>query len=332
MPKFSKTSWRRVLCSVALGAGLSAADADTYDALMADARRDCVKAAPVWPVRDQPPAGTPPCDSTGFYYGIDKPVDYTQARLCAFAEPDLGVLAMLYANGRGVARDDGLARKAVCDDRDAAPAETEGRLKHLARMERDAKEQAAGLDVCDDATSGMMTGWCAGIASKRKAPQRDARLATLAAKWPSTHQAAFAALRQAQDAFVDARDGEVDKTGSARASLMAAAEEARRDAFVALVARAEAGRVGAGTPAQAKASDERMNATWTRLKATRDTDATTVAMKDILAAQRAWLKYRDAWVRFAALRYPALPAPTWIALLTDDREKELAALLESRAR
>jgi uncharacterized protein YecT (DUF1311 family) len=332
MPHFSKTSWRRVLCGLALGAGLSATAADTDDALMADARRDCVKAVPAWPVHDQPPARTEPCDSTGFYYGIDKPVDYTQARRCAFAEPDLGVLAMLYANGRGVARDYGLARKAVCDDRDAAPAETEGRLKHLARMERDAKEQAAGLDVCDDATSGMMTGWCASIAAKRKASQRDARLATLAANWPSSHQAAFAALRQVQDAFVDARDGEVDKTGSARASLMIAEEEAGRDAFVALVARAEAGRVGAGTPAQAKASDERMNATWTRLKATRDTDATTVTMKDILAAQRAWLKYRDAWVRFAALRYPALPAPTWVALLTDDREKELADLLASRAR
>lgn len=69
-----------------------------------------------------------------------------------------------------------------------------------------------------------------------------------------------------------------------------------------------------------------------RLKATRDADTTTVTMKDILAAQRACLKYRDAWVRFAALRYRALPAPTWVALLADDREKELAELLESRAR
>ena len=75
-----------------------------------------------------------------------------------------------------------------------------------------------------------------------------------------------------------------------------------------------------------------MNATWARFKATHDADMSTATMKDILAAQRAWLKYRDAWVRFAALHYPALPAPTWIALLTDQREKELEELLANRSR
>ena len=169
---FPKAIARRVLCGLALGAGLSATAADTYDAMMAEVRRDCVKAAPAWPGRDQPPAGAKPCDSTGFCYGIDKPVDYAQARLCAFAEPDLGVLAMLYANGQGVTRDYGVARKAVCDDRDAA-------------------------------------------------------------------------LRRAQEAFVDARDGEVDKTGSARASMLIAEEEGQRDAWARARRRWRRRRTGA---------------------------------------------------------------------------------------
>jgi uncharacterized protein YecT (DUF1311 family) len=160
--------------------------------------------------------------------------------------------------------------------------------------------------VCDDATGGSMTGWRSDLRARRKAPERDARLSKLSASWPAPQQAAFAGLRQALKAFVDARDGEVE--------------------------RAEAGRVRGATPAHAKAQDERLNATWTRLKATCDTDMTTVTMKDILAAQRAWLKYHDAWVRFAALHYPALPAPTWIALLTEQREKELEELLEDRSR
>lgn len=318
-------------CGLALGAGLSATAADTDDALVADARRDCVKTAPARPVHDQLPAGAKPCDSIDSYCGLGRPVDYAQARRCAFAADDLGVLAMLYANGRGVVPDYGLARKAVCDDRDAAPTETEARLRHLAQMEQDENAEAPGFDLCDDATSGKMTGWRASLGAKQAAPWREAQLAKLTATWPVAHQAVFATLRQSRKAWMAARDGEVDKRGTARASMIIAEEETQRDAFVALVARAEAGRVGAATPAQAKAQDARMNATWARFRRPA-TPATTVTMNDILAAQRAWLKYRDTWVRFAALHYPALPAPTWIGPLTEQREKELEELLEDRSR
>ena len=177
-----------------------------------------------------------------------------------------------------------------------------------------------------------MAGWCSDLRARRKAPERDAGLSKLSASWLAPQQAAFAGQRQALKAFVEARDGEVDKRGTLRDAMMTAEEERQRDAFVDLVARAEAGRVGAGTPAQAKASDERLNGTWARLKATRDSGASTVTMKDMLIALRAWLKYRDAWVRFAALHYPAVPAPTRGALLTQQREKELEELLEDRSR
>jgi hypothetical protein len=111
---------------------------------------------------------------------------------------------MLYANGRGVTRDDAVARKAVCDDTAAAPAETEGRLERIARMEADGAHQARGFDACDDAASGSMTG---GVPTRApgKAPGRDARLSKLSASWRPPQQAAFAGLRQALKAFVDAR-------------------------------------------------------------------------------------------------------------------------------
>ncbi len=326
---------RRLLAGAMLGAGLPAIAADAYEALRAEARRDCVKAAAVYPPLDQPSGSARPCghgQPSDFYYGLGRPVDDAQARLCAYAELDYGVLAMLYANGRGVARDYGVARKAVCDDTNAAPMETQGRLERLARMESSAAHQAESFDVCDDATSGAMTGWCAELAARRKAPPRDARLAALSASWPAAQQAAFERLRQAHQAFVDARGGEVDRRGTLRDALATDEKERERDAFAELVARAEAGRVVAGAPAQARAQDERLNATWARLKAAPDdTDPAAVTMAGILAAQRAWLKYRDAWVRFAALRYPALPAPTWVALLTAQRDQELEALLWERA-
>lgn len=39
----------------------------------------------------------------------------------------------------------------------------------------------------------------------------------------------------------------------------------------------------------------------------------------IRQAERAWLKYRGAWVAFARLRYPTIGAEAWSALLTKDR-------------
>jgi hypothetical protein len=127
--------------------------------MVAEARKDCEKAAPAYPAHDEvpPPAGH--CDALSAYYGIGEPVDDAKARACAYASKDYAVLSMLYANGRGVPRDIAVARKAVCDERDAAPAEISGRLQHLARIEA-GEEAAGGYDFCDDATSGLTTGWC----------------------------------------------------------------------------------------------------------------------------------------------------------------------------
>ena len=40
----------------------------------------------------------------------------------------------------------------------------------------------------------------------------------------------------------------------------------------------------------------------------------------------AWLKYRDAWVRFAAIRYPDVSKFAWMTLLTEKRMERLEKL------
>jgi hypothetical protein len=82
-----------MLCGLALGIGLSATAADSCDELMAQARRDCVKAASAYPPLDQPSGRVQPCEAIAFDYGLGQPVDDNRARLCAFAELDYGVLA-----------------------------------------------------------------------------------------------------------------------------------------------------------------------------------------------------------------------------------------------
>ena len=49
----------------------------------------------------------------------------------------------------------------------------------------------------------------------------------------------------------------------------------------------------------------------------------TVSKGDIKAAQRAWLKYRDAWVAFAKQKYPSVAAFAWKTWLMRDRIKLL---------
>jgi hypothetical protein len=51
----------------------------------------------------------------------------------------------------------------------------------------------------------------------------------------------------------------------------------------------------------------------------------------IQAARHAWLRYRDAWVEFGKVRYPAVPAHAWRAWFTRQRIDMWKALLDDRA-
>lgn len=315
---------RHIAALLALAASAAARADSAYDAMLADARKDCVKAAPAYPAKDQAPPRNARCNATNAYYGIGEPVNDAKARACAYAGGDNDVLAMLYANGRGVPRNIAVARKAVCDDDTAAPAEIEGRLKHLAKME--AQPGGKPFDWCDDITSGLMEGSCASIASTLKDQKRDQAVAALAASWTPAQKAALATLRREVEAFVKARDREVDLSGTARGAMLIEAEDEVRTQFAELLARADAGKLADASPARAKAVDEQLNAAWKTVRALPPLDLGTVKQADLLAAQRAWLHYRDAWVAFGKQRYPAIAPDTWVATLTEARVKQLKEL------
>ena len=327
---FLKTLRRSIPCAAALAACVLARAADAPYADMAPAQRQACLKAPDYPPRDQPPATQPACDSIAAYYGIGEPVDDAKARACAYVAKDYDVLAMIYANGRGVPRDLGVARKATCDA-DGAPAEIEGRLRHLARIEAQGPTAGRPFEFCDDITSGLMMGYCENIAARRADQKRADDLARRSATWPADQRTAFAALRAALDAFVAAHDGEVDLGGTARAAMVIAEEQAQRKAFVALLERAEASKIPGASAARAQATDAQLNTTWRQLKATSDADVrSTIKLANIQKSQRAWLRYRDAWVAFGHVRYPDVAASTWLAVLTEQRDKQLTELLADR--
>lgn len=293
-----------------------------------------------YPAADRPSAaqqaGLASCDAPALYYGIRQPRDFLKARHCAFM-PDkdddvfskkAGVLMMLYANGQGVGRNLQLAKKAACAA-GGAPAELSGRLAHLDDMAPGKSEAGKPIDFCDDITSGMMMGYCASLDAAQGDVKREREIAAIAAKFKPNEQAAFSRLLNSLSRFVQARGGnEVDLSGTARGAMVVGEEDAQKDAFLAALQAFERGKLPRFSAAQDRAFDRELNTVYGQLRRLPAQDYTTIKMADIQATQRIWLTYRDAWVEFGKLRYPAVPAYAWRAYFTQQRTAMLKALLE----
>ena len=51
---------------------------------------------------------------------------------------------------------------------------------------------------------------------------------------------------------------------------------------------------------------------------------TTVTAAGVASAEKAWIRYRDAWLAFAKARYPALPLAALATRLTHERTMQLS--------
>ncbi len=293
------------------------------------------------PAADRPDAATERalrgCDSEALYYGIGRPADPVRARQCAFLEAQsddrspLGGQAMLmtiYANGVGATRDLDLATHYACQV-EGAPAESDGRVTELADL---ARQHWTGRDFgfCGNITSGLASGYCADHEARVAGARRDAALAGLSRGWAPAEQQGLAGLRRALEAFVQAEGAAQDATGSARAAFAIEAEEAVRTDFLDKMQRLATGRAPTYSAAQYRAADARLNAVYGRIirdfAAQGDAGAAAGAptVTATRAAQRAWLHYRDAFIAFAALKFPAVSRDTLATWLTMQRIQELS--------
>ena len=289
------------------------------------------------PAADRPDARTAAalkgCDSEKLYYGIGMKADPVRARQCAFLEMQKGdelvfggrtMLMTVYANGVGAKRDLDVATHLACG-LEGAPAEVDGRVTHLAELK--GKNWAGhDFDFCDDITSGLAMGYCADHAASVAAPVRDAKLAQLSSGWSASEKQAFAALQRAQKTFVDAHgSGEVDLSGTARAAMQIEEEERTRDEFVDMLQRLASGRAPSFSHAQFVAADARLNSAYRKALAEAGPPEAVgpVQKEGIRDAQRAWLRYRDAFLAFAAVKFPQVSRDSLAAWLTQKRTKML---------
>jgi hypothetical protein len=286
-------------------------------------------------VKEVKPVATPPvpaaCKAFDYYnkrhQAVTSGAEWNGVRACAVVAQDDGVLSMLYANGLGVPRNLDLATQYACRA-GGAYAEVEGRIEHLQALQKSAP--GTPYDQCDDITSGFMMGMCASIGDGQAEKIRLAYLARLRSQLPAPQVGAFDQLVAANEALAKARGNETDVSGTARGMLVVHAEAREREWLREHLAAFEKGTFKPAPPPLAEV-DAALNRIYKTVMATPAEDqaepdrlpGSTVTKTEVRAAQRAWLGYRDAWVRFASVRYPALPADSLKAMLTDWRVKQL---------
>lgn len=314
---------------------------DTNFAMASDETKAACKRVglPRIPAADKPTAAERAalkgCDSEKLYYGIGMKADYVKARKCAAIEAEGAdddvfggstILMQVYANGYGVPRNVDLATAFACHI-DGAPFEFDGRVASLQALK--SKPSATPFDFCDNITSGLAEGYCASHASRAAAVERDAQIARLIAGVQPAGRTAWPGVTKAFNAFVDASaDGETDQSGTARGALVIEAEDKLRDQFLKDLQRLNAGQWPAASTADATAADAALNASYKKAiawTASKDHYGTVTA-DGIRKAQRAWLPYRDAYIRFATAAAPGVSRDAVLARLTRLRLAQLDEL------
>jgi uncharacterized protein YecT (DUF1311 family) len=306
---------------------------------------DAYRATPIPPsdlptlddVHSLPNAGKE-CSALDLYYGSGS-ARFASARVCGFAElhmlrgaanpnrtdsdldsDDSLVLAMLYTNGEGVKRYVPLAKRFACASDNFV--QTDDVLKQI--------DSGGRLEICgpDGSHYGRRPNYlCLGIEQdKVDSELKQQRIQTEKAIPPDSI-AAFHALQSAWSTYREAHGAE-EPNGNTGAVQSGMDNELNLDRFWIVALKS----IATGTPPSAAvgsvdlpSQDKTLNENYRealRLAASCGGDACTTA-EQVRTAERAWLRYREAWMHFAAIRWPKVPADSWRAWLTQMRIQDL---------
>ncbi len=270
--------------------------------------------------------GLEKCNANELYYGFSRDPDYIKAYQCAQFHHEYGILAMLYANGKGVKLNLDIATHYACKF-GGATAEIEARVKHLEALKR-AGEQKGEFDICDDITSGYMMGWCSSIAAHFLDAKRLKQQRFLLENWTSQEQKTFAVLQKAFKAYLEARGGEINKSGTARAMLVIEEETALKDRLLKTLNDTNQCNTPTFSTTQYQEADRQLNVLYKKIQNKEFPSIYCINKEDIKKTQRAWLKYRDGWVTLGSLKCPNISKDSWKTLITKERIKELQDLMD----
>jgi uncharacterized protein YecT (DUF1311 family) len=277
------------------------------------------------------------CSSEALFYGIGVRRDPVKARKCAFVERRAGdtrgdpfngeaMLMTIYANGVGARRNLDLAAHFACTRTEAAPVDTDTLVKAL--WERKSQRHPEPFDYCRDVvqgTSNVSIAECAAFESRRKAVDRDRKLAGLTAGWSRKDLVSYRTLLDREAAYISARQfGERGGSVSDRSLVTAFADEVL-DTRLRLIQRLSTGKGPKATAQDLARADRLLNESYRAIMHGLPTEDSAIVINQprVRQAQRAWLAYREAWTDLVRQRWPSASALGVAAFLTRQRARML---------
>jgi formylmethanofuran dehydrogenase subunit E len=281
------------------------------------------------------------CSSESLYFGVDHPADPVKARKCAYIEREAGkgipevvfgaagMLTMIYANGKGAARNFDLALKFACEFGDTSGKE-DLRFEHLLKLKNE-NWTGDDFDLCDDQPGNAF--WlraCLKPQLDKEQAVRTHKISAITKKWAAAEKTAFRELQKTATASFEASAlNEVDQSEIGRSIDRASVETSLNDDFVAALQQFDAGQLPEFTALEFSKVDAELNSIYSKLQSDPKNKAygdTTLTPENVKIAQRAWLRYREAWVKFGHLKYPSVTPESWRTWLTQERVEILKNL------
>lgn len=277
--------------------------------------------------RDPAPKTPPACASYRSYRGLGRPVNYSEARNCAWQErlaqkagleqnpkePTAWViggsliLADIYFNGAGVERNIPLAMRFACESEEGMAILA---VRDVVKFESPPRLHGP-FEFCDYAATTFTMNFCAEYTSEIKEDHRTRYYESLKASMTPEQKVAFDKLLAANTAYIQAHAFEVDQGGTIRVVRTVGSQNILQDLFHSEVVHFEQKKWPVLSEKQITTAEhsldweyqEKIRQLQTRAK--ENTYPGAVTADDVSRAEAAWETYRDAWVAFARLRYPA---------------------------
>jgi hypothetical protein len=276
------------------------------------------------------PTTAPDCASYRSYRGIGRPVNDSEARACALKErlaqkaglrqnpkePTAWVvggsliLADIYFNGAGVERNIPLAMRFACEfeERTAMLA-----LPDITKLNGSLPPHGP-FEFCDYAATTFTMNFCGGYAAQIEDDHRTRYYNSLKGSMTQVQRAAFDKLLAAEHAYIAAHDFEVDQQGTIRVIRTLGSERILENLFRGEIVHFERREWPALSASQIATADGLLQREYEeqlqRLakQSKDDIEDGAVTAENLSKVETAWEAYREAWVAFARLRYPAAEA------------------------
>ena len=267
------------------------------------------------------------CASYRSYRGIGRPVNYSEARACAWQErlatkADLSqnqqeptawvvggslILADIYFNGAGVKRNVPLAVRFACESEERMAILA---LPDIAKL--NGSPPAHGLfEFCDYAYTTITMNFCGGYESQITDDRRTRYYDSLKSSMTSEQKAAFEKLLTAENGYVKAHAAEVDQGGTIRGIRTLGSEAILDNLFHTELVQFERKEWPTPSAEQITTADASLQRQYEktlqqlRTRPKEEIDQGAVTADHLADVEGKWETYRDAWVAFARQRYPA---------------------------